>query len=329
MTSFIGRRLRLQLVAGLGIALALPALALAAETSQALATSTTLAAETHTVNGTTRATVSVAVTDQNGTAVTGPVVIEDNNQPLAGVALGSDGRATSVLTLSPGSHSLTAVYNGTATSLASTSQASVVAAAASTATPDFAVSVSPATLSLTQGQSGTVTVSITPSDASALTAPLFVTVSCSGLPDQSTCTPTPSSVEILPNATSVLTSSMVITTATTNPSHSSQSHPPARRISPVTWALLLPGALGFVSLAFGARRRAWLQRLSLLGLLAVVTTLGATGCNPLYSYKNHGPNANLPTPAGTYTITVAAQSSNGVTAITHTTSLALTVAAAQ
>ncbi len=323
MTSFIGRRLRLQLVAGLGIALALPAFALAAETSQALATSTTLAAETHTVNGSTQATVSVAVTNENGTAVSGSVVIEDNSQPLAGVALRSDGRATTVLTLGPGSHSLTAVYTGTSASLSSTSQASVVAAAA-TATPDFGIAVSPATLSLTQGQSGTVTVSVTPSNASALTAPLFITVSCSGLPDQSKCSFTPASVEILPNATSALTSSLVISTVGSNTARLDLP-PAARRTSPITWALLLPGALGFASLAFGARRRAWLSRLSLLGLLAVLTMLGTTGCNPLYNYENHGPSANLPTPTGTYTITIAGQSSNGVTATTHTTSLALTV----
>lgn len=304
--------------------LALPALALAAETSQALATSTTLAAETHTVNGSTQATVSVAVLDESGTAVSGSVVIEDNSQPLAGVALRSDGRATTVLSLAPGSHSLTAVYTGTAAHLASSSRPSVVAATTTTTTPDFAVSVSPATLTLTQGQSGTVTVSVTPSNASALTAPLFVGISCSGLPDESSCTFTPTTVEILPNATTALTSSMVLTTVASNTTSLSR-RPATHRTSPITWALLLPGALGFASFAFAARRRAWLSRLSLLGLLAVIATLGTTGCNPLYSYKNHGPNPNLPTPIGTYTITIAGQSSNGVTATTHTTSLALTV----
>jgi hypothetical protein len=73
------------------------------------------------------------------------------------------------------------------------------------------------------------------------------------------------------------------------------------------------------------RRRAWLQRLSLLGLVALVAMLGATACNARYDYFNHGPPPNPATPAGTYTIDVSAQSSNGVTAITNTTTLALTV----
>jgi hypothetical protein len=53
--------------------------------------------------------------------------------------------------------------------------------------------------------------------------------------------------------------------------------------------------------------------------------LGTTACNPRYSYLNHGPVQNPATPAGTYTITIAAQSSNGVTAITQTTTMAVTV----
>ena len=46
-------------------------------------------------------------------------------------------------------------------------------------------------------------------------------------------------------------------------------------------------------------------------------TLGTTACNPLYNYYNHGPVPNPATPSGTYTVTVTAQSSNGVTAITN------------
>jgi hypothetical protein len=53
--------------------------------------------------------------------------------------------------------------------------------------------------------------------------------------------------------------------------------------------------------------------------------LGTTGCNPRYYYLNHGPPQNPATPAGTYTITVTGQSSNGVTAILNNTTFALTV----
>jgi hypothetical protein len=93
---------------------------------------------------------------------------------------------------------------------------------------------------------------------------------------------------------------------------------------PVAWAVLLPGALVLGGFAFGTRRR-FLGRFVLLALLGFVAVLGTTACNPLYRYYNHGPPNNLPTPAGTYTVTVAAQSSNGVTATTHKTTFALTV----
>jgi hypothetical protein len=62
-----------------------------------------------------------------------------------------------------------------------------------------------------------------------------------------------------------------------------------------------------------------------VALVGLVTVLGATGCNPRYNYEHHGPPINPATPAGTYTVTVTAQSSNGVTAITNSTTFALTV----
>jgi hypothetical protein len=190
-----------------------------------------------------------------------------------------------------------------------------------TGTPNFTVAASPATLSLTPGQSGTVVASITPQNSAALMAPMFITMSCSGLPDEASCSFTPESLEILPNATAPLTSSMVILTQAAS-STAALAHP---QTNPVSWAILLPGALGLGGLAWGIRRRPWLSRLSLLALVALVTALGTTACNPRYYYLNHGPPVNPATPAGTYTINVTAQSSNGVDAITNSTTMALTV----
>jgi hypothetical protein len=82
-----------------------------------------------------------------------------------------------------------------------------------------------------------------------------------------------------------------------------------------------------VSLAFGARRRRWLNRVVLMALVGFVAVLGASACAPLYNYREHGPSQNRPTPAGTYNVTVTAQSSNGVTATTRFTQLVLTVTA--
>lgn len=103
----------------------------------------------------------------------------------------------------------------------------------------------------------------------------------------------------------------------------------ARNAAPVSgtvaWALLLPGMIGLGGIAWGVRRRRWIGRLSLIALLALVVSFGATGCNPRYGYYHHSPDTNVATPSGSYTVKVTGQSSNGITAITSSTTFALTV----
>lgn len=321
------------MVAGVGIAAALPALAVPAADStasgaasglsaRALATQTTLHAETRDIAGRTHATLSVAVLDSDGQPATGAVVFRDHGKAIAGAALNAKGTATTTLTLPQGDHSITAVYQGDSVHLASASLAEPISAVAS-GTPDFSLAVNPGTLSLTAGQSGSALVSITPADAAALTSPMFVELSCSGLPDQTACTFTPQTVQILPNASADVTADLVVATQAAS---TALAVPPARPNSnPMAWAVLLPGVFGLGGLAFGARRRRWLSRLALFALVGFISVLGTTACSPLYRYYNHGPPQNLPTPAGTYNIVIAAQSSNGITAITHTITLALTV----
>ncbi len=312
------RSVRLDRFALLGMALAMPVWA---ATTQA--TQTRLNAEMRSQSGRAQATVAVSVDGQDGLPASGVVVLQDEGKPLAGAALQADGTAQFDLALQPGSHSLSAVYQGDTTHAASTSQVSAVSAQ-SGSTPGFQLSVNPAALSLTAWQSGQATVSVTPVNASALTAPMFVTLSCSGMPDQSTCAFTPENIEVLPNATAPVTSNMVITTQAMG-THAMANPAGVRKGNPVAWAVLLPGMLALGGLAFGARRRRWLSRLSLFALVGLVTTLGLTACAPRYWYFEHGPAYNLPTPAGTYTLQVTAQSSNGITATTESTTFALTV----
>ncbi|MGD0731054.1 MAG: Ig-like domain-containing protein [Terracidiphilus sp.] len=330
MRGIFCRGLRLELVAALSIALAMPALAMAAENSgvhgdgssslnaKGIGTETTLSVETRDQDGRTHATAVVTVTGEDGLPAAGAVVLSDHGRQLAGAALNAQGHASIAVDLPAGDHLLRAMYSGDAGHRGSLSQQARAQGQSGTI-PSFDISVDPVTLSLTPGQTGTIAVSITPVNAAALSAPMFVTLSCSGLPDASSCTFTPENLEILPNATSAIPSSMVILTQA---EFASASHP---RSNSVAWAFLLPGALGLGGLAWGSRRRRWLNRLSLLALVALVTTLGATACAPRYDYYNHGPPIPPATPAGTYTITVTAQSSNGITAITKPATLALTV----
>jgi hypothetical protein len=333
------RGLRLEWIRGLGIALALAVLP-AAAAAQKIATQTTLTLETGDQGGHTQATAAVSVIGADGVPASGAVMIEDGNRQLAEVALNSDGQATSVLSLPGGDHALRAVFMGDASHLSSASVTSNVTGQAS-ATPNFSIAlaaVAPASLplTLTAGASGSIAVTVVPEDNAALTAPMFVTLSCSGLPSESSCTFTPETVEILPTSPASCpsgspasacppVSSMLIQTQAQVAGKDMRPSPIERRSSPVAWAILLPGILGLGGLAWGARRRRWLQRLALAALMGLVTALGTTACKPLYNYYQHGPPHPPATPSGTYTVTVTGQSSNGVTAITNSTTMVLTV----
>jgi len=177
-----------------------------------------------------------------------------------------------------------------------------------------------------------VTITVTPANNSTLTTPMFVGISCNPHSDEFTCTANPASVEILSttptscatgSAASLCppTSTMVLQTYTATSSRLNQKP----KSSPIAWAFLLPGVLGLGGLAWGARRKRWLSRLSLLAMVGLVTMLGTTACNPRYYYFHHGPPTTLPTPSGTYTVSVTGQSSNGITAITQNTTFVLTV----
>ena len=202
----------------------MPAPAMAAVNARGLATQTALNAETRDQGGHTQATVQVTVTGEDGLPVQGAVVLSDQGRQLAGAALNAEGLANVVLDLPAGDHLLSAAYTGDATHQASTSLLSGVHAMSGTGNPDFQISASPATLTLTAGQSGTVTATVTPVNAASLTTPMFVTLSCSGLPDQSSCTMTPENVEILPGATAAVTSSMTIVTQVASAASAAHAH---------------------------------------------------------------------------------------------------------
>lgn len=327
-----GRGLRLALI-GTGMAAGSMAFAASAHAATGLAASDSLATQTR-LDGQTRVVArngrnftqgvfTVAVTDADGKPATGAVLLEEGDKAISGVVLDAGGKASVNVDLVGGVHTVRAVYQGDAVHAASTSATTQVTAEA-TGTADFQVAVNPGSLTLTQGESGDAVISVTPENSSALTGPMFVTLACAGLPDQSTCVFTPENVEIQVKATTAVTSDMVLTTQA-KPTHGSKLE--QRGNSGVALAILIPGAMGLLGLAGFARKGGW-ARLVMIGLVALVASLGMTACNPRYDYYNHGPNYNLPTPAGTYQMTITAQSSDGVTAITHPTTFVLTVKAA-
>ncbi|MGD0830159.1 MAG: Ig-like domain-containing protein [Terracidiphilus sp.] len=332
MRGIFRRASRLQLIAGLAVAVAMPALSGFAARAQGVSTTTTLSETSTTANevnpaaACTLTTLAVSVAGNTGTPA-GSVVIDDaiagSTVQLGSAALNSAGQASFTFDLAEGTHSLSAVYAGNSTFDGSKSAAASVDITAQCAS-SFVVGISvpgsssAPTMTLTPGDAGTATITIAPSQdfVSLLTAngPAFITISCSGLSDLATCAFTPENVEILPGQNGAVTSSMVIQSFAASTTKLAPGSLPRKHSGMIAWAFL-PGILGLGGLAWGARRKAWLKRVSLIALVSVVTALGATGCNPLYGYKNRGPLPNPPTPAGTYTVKVSAQYSNGVTAI--------------
>ena len=271
------RNLRLEWVAGLGFALALAVLPVAAAAQQ-ISTHTALTVETSEQAGHTQATATVAVTAADGLAASGVVVIQDGDRELAEAALNAQGVASPEFSLSGGDHDLRAVYVGDASHLSSAS-ASSNATAQTSSTPNFTLSLAPVApstlpLTLTAGNAGTIAVTVVPEDNAALTSPMFVTLSCSGLPSEASCIFTPESVEILPTTPASCpanspasacppVSSMLLQTVAPSGARVLQPGFPGSAGRPVAWAILLPGMLGLGGLAWGARRRRWLQRLAL------------------------------------------------------------------
>ncbi len=342
MTGLKCRVVRLEWMCGLGIALLLPLATAAAAHAQdgaAVPTQTSLSVDVRGLAGASQTTANVTVIGADGQPAGGVVNFDDGNRQLAEAVLNAAGEAAATLTLPAGTHVLRAVYMGDAAHQASASDATEVQTQASGTSPGFQLSlaaVSPPDfpMTLTPGTSGSATVTVTPVNNAALTAPMFVTLSCSGLPTLASCSFTPEDVEIQQTTPTSCaagaaasacppTSLLVISTEAEG---GGGPHAPAdRKGTPTGIALLLPGVLGLGGLAWGARRRRWLQRIALVALVGMVTTLGMTACNPYYYYYNHGPTPVPATPAGTYTVTVTAQSNNGVTAISNSTTMVLTV----
>ena len=341
----ICRGLRLKWVAALGLAMA--SSALMASTLGGMTSTTAISVQTNQSSAQTNpagsvcslTTVAVTVTGATGSATpTGTVTISDmtstGTATIGTQTLNASGQTSFTFAFADGSNTLSAVYSGDSNYAQGSPSAQSSTTISSQCSSSFAVTVSSLSPSstLTAGQQGIATVTITPlpSFIDGLgNAPAFITVSCSGLPQQSSCTFTPEDLEIVPGQDEGVTSDMVLSTQAQGTARAMPPARPGHMTSPIAWALLLPGMLGLGGLAWGAAcgegRRAWLRRLMLLALLGLITTLGTTACNPLYRYYNHGPPTNIPTPSGTYTVKVTGQSSNGVTAITNSTAISVTV----
>jgi Bacterial Ig-like domain (group 3) len=268
------------------------------------ATRTTLTVATSNVGPRTRATLTVHVTapDQSGSP-SGVVNFRSGDLDLGSAFLDGEGNASlETDNLTAGTHQVVAVYKGKDNNQISVSKPEQVQAYVSTVA-GFTVAAAPTSLSTAVGGFVTSIVTVTPVNGFSG----YVSLSCNGLPVNTTCTFTPVSVPA--NCTtsgSCVAGASVMQIQTQSPSPgTAENHQDAgmRR-----YVFVFPALFGLLGLG-ACKRRAW--RNLALAMLTCAGIMGITACAQRYRYLNHGPPDNPGTPVGSYTITVVAESSTG------------------
>jgi uncharacterized protein (TIGR03118 family) len=134
----------------------------------------------------------------------------------------------------------------------------------------FTIKSSVSTLSVTANQPGTATLSLGSQNGFSGT----VALTCSGLPTDTTCTFSPSTVTLSSSGTNNVTVSIAETTSTTSPNPYETGRVSAGR-SGLTLAFL--GPIGILAFAGFRKRSAWL-RISLMLAVFSCFAVGAIGC---------------------------------------------------
>ena len=268
----------------------------AAAAENSAATQTTLTVATDNAGPRTRATFTAHVSGDQSGSPAGVVNFRSGNMDLGSAVLDREGNASLQTDVLPeGSHQVVAIYQGRPDYQASSSTPEVVHSNASTVA-GFTVAATPTSLSTTVGGFVNIVITVTPVNGFNS----YVSLSCSGLPVNTTCNFTPLSVQ----ASCTTSTSGVQTCTPATSAMQIQTQAPSPKVA----AFVFPALFGLVGLG-ACKRRAW--RNMLLGVVALAGAMGISACSQRYNYLNHGPPGNPGTPAGTYAVTVQAQSSTG------------------
>jgi hypothetical protein len=250
-------------------------------------------------------TFTASVSETAGTAIpTGIVTFYDGSTSLGSGTLASGVASFSTASLSTGTHTITAVYGGDTSNAMSTSSAVTVSIA--TVTADFSLALSSMSGTVSQGSSTTSMIAITP--ASGFNQQVNLT--CSGLPANTLCNFSPTS--ITPDGTNTATSTLTIktdvkTAALHQPLLPGQTSGGVAALASIGSG----GLLGFILLRSRRKNKSWwyLQ----LGLIsALLATSAVMGC---------GSSRATTTPKGTSQITITGTAGS----TTHSATYSLTV----
>ena len=227
---------------------------------------------------------------------------------LVGTAKVSSGTAKfTPISLVVGIHTFKAVYSGDASYNPNTSSTASVTVSSLAAA--FTLAATPATLTVTGGSQGLVTLNLT-ANASFSGA---VTLQCSGMPANGTCSINPNSVTLAASGTS--TATLVVGTTGTHAELRRTANPWGAPTAAFSLAALL-------GIFFGRRKRLSILAMFLLG---GVLSMGGilTGCSGNGS-STVTPSSPVAAP-GNYTITVSATPASGSAASSQTIQISLAV----
>jgi hypothetical protein len=318
----------LALMGGLGMAVA------NAEQAGTTGTQITLSAHPIEVGGRTITAYTAKVEAEDGKPATGAVSLLEGSRAIAGAALDSTGNAEIRFdSLSSGDHTLHAVYAGDPVHASSQSSTLTVHPEGSSVVPSFSLGIN-----VIGGTSSTMTVDA-PGNAGSLVATVtpaggftgFISLSCSGppatagsiggssLPIGVSCTFTPLNLQV--TSANPVSADMTLQTTAAQRTSGQLERPGFAGNGKLALAILLPGIAG---LGYLGRKRKLLFRACLLVMIGALGVLGTSSCSARYRYLNHGPTFDGTDP-GTYTMTIIAQTSNGVTASSQTQTLTLVV----
>ena len=262
-------------------------------------------------------TVSIHVAATDGDAIpSGIVTLVDGTHPVGSALIDESGDAKiEAANLTPGTHSLHAIYAGTGELAGSLSPETQVTSEA-TGVADF--SIVPASTSLTVAQGSAVTTILTLAPINGFSG--YITLSCSNLPVDTACNFVPSNVFVGGTASTPTTLS-IPTSGPTGPTARNQM---GHHTGTLFLALLLPGVFSIAGLGLSGRRT-WQQLCLALAVIALAGGLG--GCSQRYHYLNRPPLASPGTPLGASTFSLQAQAISGTTVIQHSLNFTLTVTA--
>ena len=268
------------------------------------ATQTTLVVSATNAGPRTRVTLTAHVTASAGAASPAGVVnFRSGTMDLGSAVLDGEGNASLQTDILPaGSHQVVAVYQGDAGFVTSVSQPEGVHAEVSTVA-GFTVAATPTTLSIVAGSYANSVVTVTPNNGFNG----YVSLSCKGLPINTTCSFTPVSVQATCSGATCTAATSIMQIQTLAPSPLPVASRGGQDGLP-RYVFVFPALFGLAGL--GACKRKGLRNLA-LGLVTLAGVLGMSSCAQRYNYLNHGPPFNTGSLLGTYTVTIEAESSTG------------------